>query len=115
MEMNLSMHTAGRGHALLKRTVHPGIDAQALHLGSFGGVAHRRAEDASSVFSANHPSAGSEHGERETVLHFLQGLITAIAVILLLASLSKAHGESYSFRNYQQSEGLQNPNISNLL
>jgi diguanylate cyclase (GGDEF)-like protein len=40
----------------------------------------------------------------------IQALLTALAVILLLASLS-AHGESYSFRTYQRPEGLENLNI----
>ncbi len=52
-----------------------------------------------------------ERSEHETVLRLLQGLVTAIAIILLLASLSKAHGESYTFHNYQKPDGLENPNI----
>ena len=52
--------------------------------------------------------------EREAILRLIQGLITAIAVLLLLASLSKAHGESYTFHNYQKPDGLENLNIHSL-
>ena len=41
---------------------------------------------------------------------FIQAVLTALAVILLLASLS-AHGESYPFRSYQRTEGLENMNL----
>jgi diguanylate cyclase (GGDEF)-like protein len=49
--------------------------------------------------------------ERELLFRLLQALITAIAVLLLLASLPRAHGESYNFRSFQQPEGLENLNI----
>ena len=41
---------------------------------------------------------------------FIQAVLTALAIILLLASLS-AHGESYPFRTYQRPEGLENMNL----
>jgi diguanylate cyclase (GGDEF)-like protein len=48
--------------------------------------------------------------QREPLFTCIQALLTALAVILLLASLS-AHGESYPFHNYQRPEGLENLNL----
>ena len=107
MEMDLSMHVVGRGHALTDRTANTGFEVQTQRLHSL--------KRASAALEAHRPGHADAMRERDTVLHCLQGIVTAIAVILLLACLSKAHGESYNFRNYQQSEGLQNPNITNLL
>jgi len=56
-------------------------------------------------------AAGEVRFEREMVLRVLQTLIAGLAVLLLLASLSQAHGESYNFRGFQQAEGLDNLNI----
>ena len=108
------MHTVGRGRTLADRIAHIGIEAQALQMRSLEG-ASQGGGNAAGAFASGSSAQSDASGQREAALHFLQGIITAIAVILLLASLSKAHGESYSFRNYQQSEGLQNPNITRLL
>ena len=113
--MSISMHAVGRGDALTDRTAYPGVEAQTLQPGSAGSVPQGRPGAVSATLPAGVSLNARQGSDRETVLHFLEGIITAIAVILLLACLSKAHGESYSFRNYQQSEGLQNPNISSLL
>ncbi len=53
--------------------------------------------------------------DRELLFRLLHALITAVAVILLLASLSVAHGESYNFRSFEQAQGLENLNIHCLL
>ncbi len=115
MEMSISMHADGRGHALTDRNAYPGFEAPMLQMGSFEDASQGRPDAVTATVPANASLPADQRSDRETALHFLQGIITAIAVILLLACLSKAHGESYSFRNYQQTEGLQNPNISNLL
>lgn len=113
--MSISMHAVGRGHALTDRTAYSGAEAQVLQMGAFEGASPRRPDPVTTTLQSGGSPRTDQRGDREAVLHCLQGIMTAIAVILLLACLSRAHGESYSFRNYQQSEGLQNPNISNLL
>jgi diguanylate cyclase (GGDEF)-like protein len=84
----------GRGKSLSDRIPNQGVEPQA----SFA-----KAVDA--------PSAVENRVEREHLFRLLQALITAIAVLLLLAGLSRAHGESYNFRSFQQPEGLENLNI----
>ena len=110
------MHAVGRGYSLRDHVAQTAFGAQALPVEGFEGASASGGPHLLEVRGSVEELLESDaRRERETVFHFIQGLITAIAVILLLASLSKAHGESYNFRNYQQSEGLQNPNITSLL
>ncbi len=52
--------------------------------------------------------------QRVPLFTFIQAVLTALAVILLLASLS-AHGESYNFHSYGKPEGLENLDLYSLL
>lgn len=88
----------GRGKALTDRIPNNGTEARASLVKAVPGTTGLKTR-----------------AERETVFHLLQGLVTVIAVLLLLASLSRAHGESYNFRAFQGPEGMENQNIHCLL
>ena len=71
-----------------------------------------------------HPQSGAEPQalqsfpesdvQRVPLFRFIQAVLTALAVILLLLSLS-AHGESYNFHSYGKPEGLENLDLYSLV
>ena len=71
-----------------------------------------------------HPHSGAEpqalqsfpesDAQRAPLFTFIQAVLTALAVILLLLSLP-AHGESYTFHAYDKPEGLENLDLYSLI